>query len=238
VSCRRFFFSLGFPFRAERAKLTEVNNFSASRRVVTYSRVSTTRDQNPEVQRAELKRYCESRGWLIVEEILDHGFSGTRADRPGLKRLLQLVRAREVDAVVIVKLDRLFRSLKHLVLTATEFSETGVELVSLKDQLDFTTSAGKLLFHLLACFSEFEAAIIRERTILGLEYAKSKGKVLGRPMHWDYAKILELRSSGLSYSAIQKNLGCSKGAICRAIQSAPETGAPPTQISPLSKGVK
>ncbi len=76
-------------------------------RAITYSRVSTSHhDQNPEVQCAELRRYCSARGWAITEELIDHGFSGGSDQRPGLKRLLELARARAVDVVVVTKLDR------------------------------------------------------------------------------------------------------------------------------------
>ena len=168
-----------------------------NKRVVLYARCSTTRDQNPEVQLAELRRFCIARDWQVIEEITDHGFSGSNADRPGLKKLLRLVRERQVDVVAVLKLDRLFRSLKHLVVTVEEFEELDVEFVSVKDQLDLTTSAGRLLRNLLACFAEFEAALIRERTLIGLDHAVAMGKTLGRPPKVGTHKIVELRKSGL-----------------------------------------
>ena len=89
--------------------------------VATYARVSTQhREQKPEVQIQELRRYCKAREWKLLHEIVDRA-GGGGSDRPGLKRLMALARAREVDAVVVVKMDRLFRSLKHLVNTLSEF---------------------------------------------------------------------------------------------------------------------
>jgi DNA invertase Pin-like site-specific DNA recombinase len=195
------------------------------KRVVIYARCSTTRDQKPEVQLSELKRFCVAREWEIVREITDHGYSGTTADRPGLKELLKLVRERQVDVVVVLKLDRLFRSLKHLVLTVEEFEELGVEFVSVKDQFDLTTSAGRLLRNLLGCFAEFEAGLIRERTLIGLDHAVASGKKLGRPQTSDVEAIRKLRQEGLSYRKIALQLNCSMGAVCRALEIAPESGA-------------
>lgn len=194
-----------------------------NKRVALYARCSTTRDQNPELQLFELRRYCTLRNWTVVDEVTDHGFSGTSTDRPGLKRLLTMARERQVDIVIVLKLDRLFRSLKHIVLTLGEFEELGVEFVSVKDQIDLTTSAGRLLRNLLACFAEFEAALIRERTLIGLEHAVAMGKRLGRPKENDFDAIVNLRASGLSYRKIAAQLNCSMGAVCRALRIASKT---------------
>lgn len=203
-------------------------------RVATYSRVSTSHHgQNPEVQVHELRRYCEARGWIIEHEIVDHGFSGGTDSRPGLRQLLSLVRERKVDVVVVVKMDRLFRSLKHLVATLEEWQAVGVQFVATKDNIDYTTPAGRLLAQILGSLAEFEKSLLIERTMLGLEHARRSGKTLGRPKTRDDAKIIELRSRGLSYTAIQKELGISRGAISRAIQTVPKT---PEKMEPKSKG--
>jgi DNA invertase Pin-like site-specific DNA recombinase len=187
-------------------------------RVVTYSRVSTTkREQKPEVQVAELRRYCKARGFKIAHEITDRARGGTD-DRPGLKELLRLVRAREVDAVVVVKLDRLFRSLKHLVNTLSEFEALGVKFIATRDQVDMTTPAGRMFVQILGSLGEFERALIRERILMGLDYARSQGKCLGRPKQNDDQAVISLRLKGLSYQAIERRLGVSKGAVCRALK--------------------
>lgn len=189
-------------------------------RVVTYSRVSTERDQDPEAQRAELARYCEARGWAVVEHVVDHGYSGGTDQRPGLKRLMGLVRARQVDVVVVTKLDRLARSLKHLVTLLDDLGALGVAFVSVGDQVDLTTPSGRFMTHMLGAFAEFERALIRERTMAGLAHARRKGRRLGRPKRRPDEAILRLRAEGLSYGEIQERLGVSKGAVCRALQSA------------------
>lgn len=197
---------------------------SRQKRVLIYVRCSTTQhDQRPEVQIDELRRYCSARGFEICEEIVDHGFSGSTDKRPGLKRLQELVRARKVDVVVVVKLDRLFRSVKHLVSTLHEFSDLGVEFISLGEQLDFTTSSGKLLFHIIAAFAEFERGLIVERTKLGLAHAQSKGVQLGRPAKYDFNEIRRLHSLGKSLRQIKREIGCSIGSVYRAIEGVPKT---------------
>ena len=191
-------------------------------KVATYSRVSTQkRDQKPEVQVAELRRYCKARGFKIEHEIVDRASGGTD-DRQGFKRLIQLVRAREVDAVVVVKLDRLFRSLKHLVNTLSEFEALGVKFIATRDQVDLTTPAGRMFVQILGSLAEFERELIRERILLGLDHARSQGKRLGRPKLNDDEAVQELRGQGLSYQAIERRLGVSKGAVCRAIKLAPK----------------
>ena len=191
--------------------------------VAVYARCSTTKDQQPEVQLIELRRFCEARGWVVSYEVVDRGFSGSTDKRPGLKQLMDLVTRRKIDVVVVVKLDRLFRSLKHMVLTLQEMEDLGVEFVSLKDNLDLTTASGRLMLHVLSAMAEFERALISERTVAGLDYARSKGKHLGRPKTVDDDGILQLRANGLSFRKIMKELNCSMGAVNRALGAAPKT---------------
>lgn len=193
-------------------------------KAVTYSRVSTSHhNQNPQVQIDELKRACEGRGWAIQEEITDHGYSGSTDNRPGLKRLMTLVRAQEVDVVVVVKMDRLFRSLKHLVSTLEEFEKIGVKFVALKDNVDYSTPSGRFFVQILGSLGEFERSLLRERTMMGLEHARSKGKKFGRPRVHNDAKILRLYREGMTYRQIQKSTGAPMGSISRAIKAARKT---------------
>lgn len=189
-------------------------------RIATYSRVSTTHhSQKPEVQVHELRRYCEARGWTIEHELVDHGYSGSSDHRPSLRQLISLVQERKVDVVVVVKMDRLFRSLKHLVTTLEEWQSLGVQFVAVKDNIDYTTPAGRLLAQILGSLAEFEKSLLIERTMLGLEHAKRSGKKLGRPKTADFDKIIELRQQGYSYTQIQKQLGVGRGSIFRALKA-------------------
>lgn len=189
-------------------------------KVASYSRVSTSHhDQKPEIQMEELHRYCSSRGWNVSEEIVDHGYSGGSDNRPGLKRLMMIVRSRKIDVVVVVKMDRLFRSLRHLVSVLDEFQSLGVLFISIGDQIDLSTASGRLMAQIVGAFAEFERSLIRERTMAGLEHARRLGKRLGRPRVRDDKAIMNLRAQGLSYTAIQRKLKVSRGAIYRALKA-------------------
>ena len=206
-------------------------------KTITYTRVSTDdKGQNPEVQSAELRRYCLARGWEITEEIVDHGYSGGTDQRPGLKRLIAAVRSREVDAVIVVKLDRLFRSLKHLVATLEEFQSLGITFVATKDNVDYSTPAGRFFVQILGSLAEFEKSLLRERTMMGLAHARAVGKKLGRPATTDNATIIELGKAGLSYRAIQKRLGVSAGAVWRAMSGAPKSPSKAKRKSSTNSG--
>ena len=190
--------------------------------VALYSRCSTTQQVHSiNNQRSALKSYCEARDFEIKFDIEDSGYSGTTDKRPGLKELLKLARERQIDCIVVLKLDRLFRSLKHMIVTLDEFSDLGVEFISVKDQIDASTASGKLLMGVIACMAAFEADLLKERTVLGLEMAKKRGKILGRPKHNMEERIKELRKQGLTYKKIQETLNCSKGSVWRALKDAP-----------------
>lgn len=150
--------------------------------LIGYARVSTD-DQSLDLQLAALREAgCEK----IFE---DRGMSGIRADRPGLHAALEF--ARTGDVLVVWRLDRLSRSLRHLVETVNDLSRRNIELRSLKERIDTTSAAGKLVFHIFAALAEFERDLIRERVISGLAAARAKGKVGGRPRVLD-AKRVEL----------------------------------------------
>lgn len=189
--------------------------------IATYSRVSTSHhDQKPEIQVNEMRRFCGGRGWHIAHEIVDHGFSGSTDNRPGLKRLMEIVRAREIDAVVVIKLDRLFRSLKHLVMTLEEFEHVGVTFVAIKDNVDYSTPTGRLFVQILGSLGEFERSLLRERTLMGLEHARANGKKFGRPRIHDEARIIQLHQEGLTYRQIRSTMGVPMGTIARALKAA------------------
>ena len=159
------------------------------------------------------------RDWQLVRSF-DEKASGTKDNRPQLIELMKDARQRRFDIVLVYKLDRLARSMKHLVTLLHEFHELGIEFVSLKDNLDLSSASGRLLTHLLGAFAEFEADLIRSRVNAGLANARRKGRRLGRPPTLDHAKIKSLRESGLTLSAIAKELGCTKGAVSKTLKKA------------------
>src|SRR5437660_1514464 len=189
------------------------------RRAALYGRVSTG-DQSTESQLHALRRYGEARGWGS-QEFVDHGVSGAKERRPALDRLVKGARARQVDVVVVTKLDRLARSTHHLVSLGRELATLGVDLVVLDQQIDSTTPAGRLLFHVLAAIAEFERDLIRERVKAGLERAKAKGVRLGRPSaEVSKSQLHDLHRDGLSIGEIGRRLGVSRATIRRRLREA------------------
>jgi DNA invertase Pin-like site-specific DNA recombinase len=142
-----------------------------------YLRVSTT-EQTVENQRRKLVEYAEKNGYTydIYEEV-----ESSRKTRPIKQALLQKLRRKEYDAVALYKLDRWARSSTELILDTKELIDKGVGFISVSDNLDFSTAAGKLHFQILSAFAEFERELIRERTIEGILRAKLQGKKAGRP---------------------------------------------------------
>jgi DNA invertase Pin-like site-specific DNA recombinase len=159
---------------------TGAPTLEASVRCALYARVSTS-DQEPENQLAELRRYSEARGWTIYREYSDHGVSGMKDRRPALDQLVADAKRRRLDVVISWRLDRLGRSLKHLLTLLDELQSLGVAFVSLAEGIDATTPAGKLQMHILGAIAEFERARIAERVRAGLVRARAHGRRLGRP---------------------------------------------------------
>ena len=143
-----------------------------------YSRVSTGL-QHCENQSAELQRYASERGFTMLE--YSDTISGATDKRPGLDMLLGDARRRRFDTVVVWALDRAGRNLKHLITLIEELHELGIAFVSLREGLDLSTASGRLQFHVLASLAAFERERLRERTIAGLQRARTEGRRLGRP---------------------------------------------------------
>ncbi len=127
--------------------------------VALYARVSTLNHQDPELQFAELREYAGRRGWQIVEEFTDQGVSGCKESRPALNRMMADASRRRFDAILVWKIDRFGRSLKHLVNALAEQAALGVAFVSLRDNLDLSTPSGRLMFQIIGAMAEFERAL-------------------------------------------------------------------------------
>src|SRR4051812_711843 len=139
--------------------------------LIGYARIST-QDQNLDLQRDALQK-------AGCEQIYTDQVSGTKATRPGLTEALSHLRAG--DTLVVWRLDRLGRSLRHLIDTVTDLQERGIGFKSIQESIDTTTSGGKLVFHIFGALAEFEREIIRERTQAGLHAARARGRSGGRP---------------------------------------------------------
>jgi DNA invertase Pin-like site-specific DNA recombinase len=188
-------------------------------RVAIYGRVSTD-GQSVDLQVNELREYATRRDWQVIEEYLDIGVSGAKESRPALNRLMADARQRKFDILVVWKIDRFGRSLKHLVNALAELESLGIAFVSLKDSLDLTTASGRLLFQLVAVMAEFERSLIQERVRAGIRNARNKGRRLGRPrLEVDSGRIARLRANGASVREISVQLGISVGSVHRAMRS-------------------
>ena len=186
-------------------------------RAALYARVSTHVGQNPEMQLAELRSYCQRRGWEIAGEYVDVGVSGAKERRPQLDRLLVDCRKRGVDAVVVYRYDRFARSLRQLVNALCEFEALGIQFISLHEGVDTSTPNGRLVFGIFASIAEFERDLIRERVRSGLAAARARGKRLGRPPALvDASKIAALRAQGCGWREIAAELGVGVGTVMRA----------------------
>lgn len=190
-------------------------------RVALYARVSTTNHgQNPEVQLSELRQYAQRRGWTITNEYVDHGVNGAKDSRPQLNKLMRDAHHRAFDAVVVWKIDRFGRSLKHLVTALADLGAYGVAFISLSDQLDLSTPSGRLMFHIIAAMAEFEHALIAERVRAGLAHARQKGVRLGRPrVRVNARAVARLRAEGRSWAEVCQTLNLSRGTAQRAAQA-------------------
>lgn len=188
-------------------------------RAALYARVSTG-SQNPEAQLDPLRTYAAARGFQVAGEFVDHGVSGAKDRRPALDKMMAAARRRDVDAIVVAKLDRLARSVRHLVTVAGELEALGVDLVVRDQQIDTSSPSGRLLFNVIGAIAEFERDLIRERIHAGLALARKRGKRLGRPEATDgkqKERILRLRKSGHSIRAIASLTGVGRGTVERVI---------------------
>src|SRR5206468_12580437 len=129
-------------------------------------------------------------------------------------------KARKIDVVLVWKLDRFARSLKHLVNSLAEFEALGVAFISLRDNLDLTTPSGRLMFQVIGAMAEFEKALIQERVRAGLRNARAKGKRLGRPKRTvDMAQVQKLRKSGASWRVVASEMRIGMATLFRALES-------------------
>ena len=170
------------------------------------------------MQLSELREYASRRGWTITSEYVDQGVSGSKESRPQLNQLMADAHRRKFDAVLVWKIDRFGRSLKHLVNALADLGAYGVAFVSFRDNLDLSTPSGRLMFQIIGAMAEFERSLIQERVRAGLRNARAKGKKFGRPrVQIDGVRVAELRCDGLSWSQVCRTLNVSKGSAQRSV---------------------
>jgi len=192
-------------------------------RVALYARVSTQdRGQDVGLQLDDLYRVAEQRGWKVVGEYIDDGVSGSVDTRPALEQLETAVARGQVDIVAVWKLDRLGRSLAHLIRLLDRFQQNNVQFVSLGEAgIDTTTAQGRLLLSIFGAFAEYERALTRERILAGVRRAQSQGKHCGRPKV-DIAMpvVIALQKEGHSQAQIARLMGISRTTLRRRLSDA------------------
>ncbi len=183
-----------------------------------YARVSTHDQHTLNMQIDAMKKYAKARDWQIETEIAEIG-SGAKDTRPKREELINQAKRRQIDVIVVWKLDRWGRSVNDLFHTLNELNGLGVGFISLTEALDLTTATGRAMAGLLAIFAEFEREILRERVKAGIAHARQKGKNHGRPVtvkkHEETIK--KLFASGISKSEIAKQLGIGRTSVRRIL---------------------
>ena len=194
------------------------------RKVAIYTRVSTL-DQTVDNQLIELRDHCSKMGWEIVKEYADEGLSGTlsRDKRPALNSLIKDAYRKRFESVVCWDISRIGRSMKELVLFLSDMKDREIGICSVRQGFDTSTSMGEIMFQFVGILSSLEREMIRERTLAGLERAKSEGKTLGRRKVTNdtmTAKIVELRTAKKTIRQIASEVGVSRGTVNNVLKVA------------------
>lgn len=194
---------------------------TTAKRVALYARVSTD-GQSVENQLQELREVAERHGWQIVKEYVDKGISGAkgRDQRPQFNAVLNGVARKEFDLVAAWSVDRLGRSLQHLIGFLNELHAKKVDLYLHQQGIDTTTPAGRAMFSMLGVFGEFERSMIQERVRAGLKRAVAQGKTLGRPVINGEVeqRVHALRAKGYGMIKIAKEVGIGVGTVVRMVK--------------------
>jgi DNA invertase Pin-like site-specific DNA recombinase len=188
-------------------------------RVAIYARVSTHDQQTLGMQVDAMMAYIKDRGWKVIQSVEDVG-SGVK-DRRGREALLKAARRREIDMIIVWRLDRWGRSVADLMTTLRELTDLGVGFVSLTEALDLTTPTGRAMAGMLAIFAEFEREILRERVKAGIAQARKEGRAHGRPKTASLKsnQVIRLKDEGLSHCEIARRLKIGRTSVRRMLAS-------------------
>lgn len=194
-------------------------------KVLLYARVSTDNQTTGlEAQVLALKRYCALQGIDDYELYSDEGVSGAKTSRPGLDLMMNRIQEVEVSKVVTYSLSRLSRSTSHLLHTLEVLKGAEVGFVSITENIDLNTPAGRMMVTILGAVAELERSLVVERVKCGLSNARSKGKVLGAPKKFHQRDLfVQLFNQSLSYREIAKLIGCSASTVCRELKNISKT---------------
>jgi DNA invertase Pin-like site-specific DNA recombinase len=188
-------------------------SMSRQPKVAIYARVSTG-EQSPDAQLRDLREYIRARGWEQVVEFIDVGESGSKDNRPAWSELWTQLRQRKFNVLVVSAIDRIGRSLPHLVKILSTVGELNVTLVSLRESFDLSTAQGRMLAGLFSVLADYELSLIKERTKAGMRAARAKGKQIGpKKKYFDVKKATEMRDRGLGQIKIARALGVGVGRV-------------------------
>jgi putative DNA-invertase from lambdoid prophage Rac len=192
-------------------------------KVGIYARVSTAEQQTLPMQISAMREYADRRGWTVTVNIEDIG-SGAK-QRPKRQELLALAKRRQIDVILVWRLDRWGRSVTDLVGTLQELSEIGIGFVSITESIDLTTPSGRALVGMLAVFAEFERDLLKERVRAGIAAAQKRGRSFGRPATARVMseKVEQLFAQGLNKSEISRRLGIARSSVLRALTLSEQT---------------
>jgi putative DNA-invertase from lambdoid prophage Rac len=207
----------GFPKVKSNNVFGQARKMAKMLRAGLYSRVSTNDQQTLTMQSRAMREYAARRGWTVSLQVREVNSGAVK--REAREKLLEAARRREIDVVLVWRLDRWGRSVTDLLAALQELQHLGVGFVSLTEALDLTTPAGRAMAGLLAIFAEFEREILRERTRAGLAHARQNGQRLGRPataaLHT--AEIRKLHRAGVSKSEIARRLQIGRTSVRRIL---------------------
>ena len=198
--------------------------YSKPKRVAIYARVSTS-SQTVENQFQELREVAQRNGWQIVAELSDSGISGAkgRDQRPAFDQLLKRATRREFDLIMVWAIDRLGRSIQHLVGFMNDILAMDVDLYVHQQSIDTTTPSGRMIFSIFSALGEYERELIRERIMAGQKRARAQGVKIGRPSKLNEAvrtSVKLLRDGGMGIKEISKRLEIGVGSVYGAMRAA------------------
>jgi len=187
-------------------------------KIAVYARVSTD-EQTVDPQLRDLREYAASRGWRDLQEFVDVGVSGAKDSRPAWNQLWDAIQKGRIKVLLVHALDRLGRSLPHLVKILSALVERGVVLVSFRENIDLSSSTGRMIANLFSVLADFELSIIRERTKAGMRAARARGSQIGpKKRPFDSEKATRLRDHGWGQIRIARELGVGVGRVNRWVK--------------------
>lgn len=190
-------------------------------RVACYMRVSTN-DQTVGSQETKILEYCKLRGWTTPSLFVDHGISGSKTSRPAFDDMMEKIKNKEFDVLLVYKFDRLSRSMSQLISVTDLLRTLHVEFISIMENVDTLTPTGKLFFGIIASFAEFERSMIIQRINSGLDNAKKKGHKLGRKFEklnpLDIHTIITMHNEGETTDKIAESFSISRSYVYKILK--------------------